>query len=221
MNNKLNRIITVTAHSGCENTPENSTESVKKAYITGADIVEVDVRYDRNGIPVLSHDEPKGNETTLEEAFAEIAKYNDLKVNLDIKDTSHLEKIPPLAEKFSLSDRIFYTGIFEADIPSVKEKTPDVPYLLNMKISPKKEQTQDYMLSVAETIRKCKAAGLNAHYKNITKKLVDFLHNEGLSVSLWTVNSKFRMRKTLKLNPDNITTKKPSVLLKIVNKEQK
>ncbi len=219
MNNNLKRIITVTAHSGCENTPENSTESVEKAYLTGADIVEVDVRYDRNSIPVLAHDEPKGNETTLEEAFLKISEYKNLRVNLDIKDTSHLEKIPPLAEKYSLSDRIFYTGIFEADVPAVKEKTPDIPFLLNMKISPKKQQTEKYMISVAETIKKCGAAGLNAHYKNVTKKLVDFLHNEGLFVSLWTVNKKFSMLRVLRLCPDNITTRKPSVLLKIIHKE--
>lgn len=220
MTNNSKMPITVTAHSGCENTKENSIESVKTAFLSGADITEVDIRYDKNGVPVLSHDEPKGNETTLEEAFSVIEKKNNLRVNLDIKDTSHLENIPPLAEKYSLTDRIFYTGIFEKDIPTVKEKTPDVPYLLNMQIAPKKAQTEEYLCSVAETIKRCGATGLNAHYKNVTKKLVDFLHNEELSVSLWTVNKKFSMRRILRLSPDNITTKKPSELLKIINRSE-
>lgn len=213
--------LTVTAHSGCEKTAENSVESIEKAFFSGADIVEIDIRYDKNGVPVLSHDEPDGNEITLETAFIKIAGFKNLKVNLDIKDTSYLEKIPPLAEKYSLTDRIFYTGIFETDISAVKAKTPDIPYLLNMKICPEKEQSEQYFHTVAETIKKCGATGLNANYENVTKKLIDFLHNEGLSVSLWTVNNKFRMRKILRLKPDNITTKKPSVLLKIINKERK
>ena len=215
---KSERKMTITAHSGCEKTPENSIESIVKAFESGADIVEIDIRYAEAGTPVLSHDEPKGGETTLEEAFGKIAQYETLKVNLDIKDTSHLETIPVLAEKYSLGNRIFYTGIFEADIPAVREKTPDMMYLLNMKIVKKKEQTESYIKSVAETIKSCGATGLNANYKNVTKKLVDFLHSEGLCVSLWTVNSRFSMKRVYKLCPDNMTTKKPSVLRKIINR---
>ena len=46
----------VTAHSGCENTPENSLESMVAGIAAGADTVEIDVRATRDGTPILMHD---------------------------------------------------------------------------------------------------------------------------------------------------------------------
>ncbi|MCD6397179.1 MAG: glycerophosphodiester phosphodiesterase, partial [Spirochaetaceae bacterium] len=47
----------ITAHSGCNNTPPNSMESLIVGMESGADFVEVDVRSEKNGLPVLFHDE--------------------------------------------------------------------------------------------------------------------------------------------------------------------
>ena len=47
----------ITAHSGCNNTPPNSIESVIAGMESGADFVEVDVRSTKDGLPVLFHDD--------------------------------------------------------------------------------------------------------------------------------------------------------------------
>ncbi|MGI6439175.1 MAG: glycerophosphodiester phosphodiesterase family protein [Sphaerochaetaceae bacterium] len=48
--------IVITAHSGCENTPLNSLESVLKGIEVGSDAVEIDIRSSHDKKPVLSHD---------------------------------------------------------------------------------------------------------------------------------------------------------------------
>lgn len=47
----------ITAHSGCENTLPNTSESVIAGMESGADFVEVDVRSTKDGLPVLFHDD--------------------------------------------------------------------------------------------------------------------------------------------------------------------
>ena len=46
----------ITAHSGFNNTPQNTLESVIVGMESGADFVEVDVRSTKDGIVVLFHD---------------------------------------------------------------------------------------------------------------------------------------------------------------------
>ncbi len=211
---------TVTAHSGCEGTAENSVQSIKKAAEIGADIVEIDIRFTTDGTPVLSHDAPVGGETTLEEAFEEISKYKNLLVNLDIKETTYLEAITPLAEKFSLTDRIFCTGIFESDVTAVKAKTPYIKYYLNKDLRRSIFQTKGYIQNICRNIKKLGALGLNAYYGKVTDKLASELHKNGLELSLWTVNKTEDMEKVLLLEPDNITSRHPSELIRILSKKE-
>ena len=49
----------ITAHSGCEKTPENSREHILAAIASGAEMIEVDVRQAEDGTLYLSHDVPE------------------------------------------------------------------------------------------------------------------------------------------------------------------
>ena len=214
------KLPTVTAHSGCEGTAENSVESIRKAAEVGADIIEIDIRFASDGTPVLSHDAPRGKEVTLDAAFEVIAEYPSLKVNLDIKETTHLEEITPLAKKHGVTDRIFYTGIFAKDVPAVKAKTPDMKYYLNYNLPPSVFQTRLFISHLCKKIKKLGAAGLNANHILITERLCKAVLSEGLELSLWTVNKAEDMKRALKLKPDNITTRCPSDMIKILKEKE-
>ncbi len=47
----------VTAHAGCNNTPLNTTASVLSGVEWGADIIEIDVRATKDGVPILWHND--------------------------------------------------------------------------------------------------------------------------------------------------------------------
>ena len=46
----------IKAHAGCENTPQNSWQSIKAASQSGADIVELDVQCTADSKVILWHD---------------------------------------------------------------------------------------------------------------------------------------------------------------------
>ena len=209
-----------TAHTGCVNTPDNSLESIEAGVKFGAGIVEFDVRF-HNGDIVLSHDEPKGGEVTLEQAFVKVKEYNDLMVNVDVKSTQELHLVQDIAEKTGVLDRIFFTGIFENDTETVKRECPLVTYYLNTDVLPKSKHTPEYLQSLVDKVKNCGAVGINFNKKNASKELVDAFHDAGLKVSIWTVSKEPEMYKILSLCPDNITTRRPDKMQAIMRGVEK
>lgn len=206
--------VTYTAHTGCMDTKPNSIQSIEAGYENGASIVEFDLNFDKNSEPVLSHDEPKGDEVTLDEAFRKVSTYENLKVNVDVKSDKYLEKVKPLAEKYGIENRIFFTGIHDGFVKNAS--STGVEYYLNVNVDKKRKQTKEYLLSLVKKVKAAGAVGINFNYRNATKRLVKAFHDNGLLVSIWTVDNKIAMRRILSFSPDNITTRKPDVLRKII-----
>ncbi len=212
---------TVTAHSGCENTKPNSLDSLNAANRLNCDIAEVDVRFTDDGIPVMAHDRNfKNDVTTLEEAFSLVSGFDTLRLNLDIKETTFLRNIIPLAEKYGLTGRVFCTGIFAKDTYEMKKQLPDYTYYLNIGIRPRILQNKKYYDALCRTIKENNAVGLNCNHKNVTKQLIDYLHKNNLLVSIWTVDKKEDMKRCLTLGADNITTRHPSELINIITEKK-
>ena len=211
---------TLTAHTGCEKTPDNSLEAIRIGFEAGADIVEFDLNFDSDGRPVLSHDSPEGECVTLDEAFSCVAEYDSLKVNVDVKNTQNLKAVVECAEKYSLMERIFYTGITENDVEAVKQQTPEVTYFLNYDVKKSKKSDKDYLIALADKVEEVGAVGINLNYRKCSKELVELFHSRNLLVSVWTVNNKYDMYKVMLLSPDNVTTRYPSVLKKIIEKHK-
>ncbi len=211
---------TITAHTGCEKTPANSLESIKKGVECGADIVEFDVRFDENKMPVISHDAPKGGEVTFEQALQELSKYKKLKANIDIKSTENLKEIQNLVKKYDLLDRVFYTGIFESFVDAAKKDSPEILYYLNITdVLLPKFHTDDYLMSLVQKVKCYGAIGINFNYKNASKELVDTFRKNGLLVSIWTVNKENDFYRILSYAPDNITTKLPGFAKNLLNQK--
>ena len=208
---------TVTAHTGCEGTRDNSLQAIEKGAAAGADIVEFDLNFDGNGEPVLAHDKAEADSVTLDEAFRLVAGYESLKVNVDCKTTDNLKAVTSLAEEFGIKDRIFYTGIEEKDVEAVKRDTPEVSYYLNVDIDKSKKNDEAYIRGLIEKVKTLGAVGLNINFGGASRKMVDFFHSEGLLVSVWTVNKEPDMHKVLSLGCDNITTRQPTKLTKIID----
>lgn len=211
---------TVTAHTGCEGTKDNSLEAIKKGYDSGADIVEFDVHFNSEGEPVLAHDYAADDSVRLKDAFNLIAQCDGLRVNVDCKTVDNLKAIVNIAEECGVKDRIFYTGIEEKDVETVKRDTPEITYYLNKNIKLLKKSNKKYIRGLVDDVRKNGAAGLNISYKKVSKKMVEIFHEEGLEVSVWTVNTQAAMNKILPLGCDNITTRQPSMLMEVMKNKQ-
>ena len=104
----------ITAHSGCEGTPQDQMDSVELALELGAEFVEMDVRRAQDHVLRISHDAlpPEGyaQKPTLEEVFLRI-RDTQLKINCDIKEAAALEDIFRLAQQYGLGkDRLILSG---------------------------------------------------------------------------------------------------------------
>ena len=207
---------TYTAHTGCVDSKDNSLESIEKGAENGAKIVEFDLNFTADKTPILSHDDPKGGEVTLEQAFEKLSEYETLGANVDVKNTANLAGVQALAEQYGLLDRIFYTGIALSDVEAVRRNSPKIRYFLNVNIEKSKNRDADYIASLVRTVSDCGAIGINFSKKYATKEIVDAFHDAGLLVSIWTADSDYDIYRILALAPDNITTRRPDKLTDIV-----
>ena len=73
----------ITAHSGCDGTPDNSMEFVRYALASEGNCLEADIRRNRDGELILSHDE------TAEEAVSRV----QIRIN-GSQDAVFRDKIP-------------------------------------------------------------------------------------------------------------------------------
>ncbi len=212
---------TVTAHTGCEGTADNTLESMRAGAFAGADIVEIDLQFMPDGTPVLCHNEPKGKKfPTLDDAFA-LLKELEVKMNVDVKSAADIPAVKSLAEKHGVLDRIFFTGVEEEKVKAVKEGAPGTEYFLNVGVDKKKNTDKAYIDSLIRKVKDCGAVGINMNYKGCSKMLVEAFREEGLLVSLWTANDKKAMVRCCYYEPDNITTRKPSELIELMASAEK
>jgi len=105
LNNANNPYVMVVAHRGSlTSAPENSLQAIKNAIATGADMVELDVRFTKDRIPVLMHDETIDRTTT---GKGKLSKWNFDELNklflTDINGDVTSHKIPSLEEVLLLS----------------------------------------------------------------------------------------------------------------------
>lgn len=203
---------TLTCHAGALHTAPNSLDSIIKAIEWGAQVVEFDVSFRPDGTPVIIHNSaPSQNQgILLKDALAIVAKHKNCKINLDIKSTANLSAVDVLVKEAGLFDRVFYTGVFADWVETVKS-TSSIPYYLNHKITSDETSDPCAAQTVADKAKALGAMGINSNFGGASKMFVDKMRENGLLISLWTVNKAPDMVKVIDLMPDNITTKYPHV----------
>lgn len=214
---------TVTAHTGCMNTKPNTLESIVKGFDTGADIIEIDVRFNRAGEPILTHNPLSADEekmaVKLADTFDIIKNYPDKRVNIDIKEVTNIKSIELLAKEKGIEKQIFFTGIWPNFVDAVKSQSKNTPYYLNYNVSGILCNFTPYIKKIIAKTKNASAIGINLNKAGCSKKLVDEFRKENLLVSVWTITDKANAEKYLAMNPDNITCKNPDEVLRIIGKD--
>ncbi|MCF6334257.1 MAG: glycerophosphodiester phosphodiesterase [Spirochaetales bacterium] len=168
----------ITAHSGCENTPPNSMESIVVGMESGADFVEVDVRATKDDLPVLFHDDFLKTESR---GVVKISDYTLDQLNSFIKiDLSNGIHIP---EIITLNDAFFIAKDFGRELNlDVKDDRCIVPMIEEVK---KADMINSVIISGCEYER---AVSLKKNFRelqvllNLNEKM--FLSNERSASSI-------------------------------------
>ncbi len=194
-------------------TEPNSLESIEVAIKNNAAIIEIDLTFRPDGTPVIIHsDAPAENEGVLFEEAIKVLSNDECRVNLDIKSTANLPSVDEIINKYQMMNRVFYTGVFEDWVETVRSNSA-IPYYLNYSVN-----ESVCAQALADKAKNLGVIGINSNFNGVTKEFVDSIHRNGLEVSLWTANTEEEMLICAAMNPDNITTKRPDLLNAIINK---
>ena len=204
----------ITAHSGCEGTPDNSLEHVRCAIASGADAFEIDIHMGENGVLILTHDAPNGSETipTLAEAFELTAAHPSVCVNCDVKEEFLKAPVIALAKEYGLESRIVFTGSYHMDELSDLDKS-DADWWINI-WNGTPEQIDLAYENYAKLGEKYRI--LNHHYSLVNDEFAQRAEKAGYYLSAWTVNDEENLRRMMACpRIINITTRIPKKALEI------
>lgn len=227
----MNQRIMITAHSGCEGTPDNSIASIERGIALGADCVEIDIRLDAQGKLWLTHDLPAlfSGLTPVEDAFALIQK-SGIAVNCDLKEYGALLPTMKLAEKYGIGpDRLIFSGSVDTALLEVNPEiarrsqiflnSEELVKDLSKKDAPDRAGQTAYLLENADAAAKrlwhLGAKALNAPYKYMPEALIGMLRERNVALSLWTLNEEAPLREFMRKDLLNITTRYASMALAI------
>lgn len=206
----------ITAHAGCLNKKLDSLEYIKEALKYDIDIIELDIRFDENGVAVLSHDEIDGNKklVTLKKALTLIGNSKTVNVNFDLKETTYINNMIKDIKDTNMMGRGLITGAEPSQIDRHLLSTVGISYCANGNIDSSKLNEDEYCDEVIKAIIVNKAIGLNLCYKDVTINIIKKLHDNNKKIFVWTVDDAEEIEKMKSLNVDGITTNEVQLVCK-------
>ena len=208
---------------------ENTLASFKRAITLKVDMIELDVHKCKTGEIVVIHDFNVERVTDGNGKIVDLS-YSQIK-NLHI-DKKH--KIPLLKDVFNLVERRVKINIEIKDYSMFKDVVDNIHNYIKkgwkysdfvvssfkhrelfgvIKLDPKIRTGFLYDESISKKIIKgvndAGAYSINLNHNKIDKKVVNYAHNLGLKVFVWTVNSKEDIKEMKKLGVDMICSDYP------------
>ena len=215
----------ITAHSGCDGTPDNSLEYIQYALNMAVDAFEVDIRRNDAGELILSHDKTAQEAVRLEEAFLMLKTHPEKKINCDFKQHGLEADAVWLAKAHGVEKQLIFTGSVNAELfLKGKNAYPEVQWYANIECFPEYDERLKNSVSeteIAENLRQLlqhmcgyDTAGLNWNYKK-AEIVWQEARNAGIGISVWTADDPAVQLKWLERGADNITTRRPAQLLSV------
>lgn len=206
--------------------PENTLRSFKRAMEMGAEMMELDVRFSRDGHLVIIHDKKVDRTTngrglvkemtlrelkkldagkgekipTLEEVF-DLGK-GTIKFVVELKDRGTEEKVINLIRDKGLVDDVFLVSFHCDLIKRAKSLEPRIRTGLIMLFS----------FDTAGRGKECNADAVAPSQHFITRGMVERVHKNGMFLFTWTVDSPKKAKKLKDMGVDGIVTNKPDVI---------
>jgi len=231
----------ITAHTGCMNTPPNTTESVLAGIKAGAEILEVDIRSTKDGKVVLFHDKEimtrqgllrvqdvtyqelvesiHGKMTLLEDVLP-LIKENNRMINLDVKEDKAIDPLIQTVERHQMREYTILSGCEKERAAYVKKYYRPYQVLLNASYQLYQEVHGDYSLFVEQTLKdaiESSCCGININYQLCSRELVQRALLRFLPVCVWTVDEPEEMKKMVELGVYSITSNEVETLRQLVD----
>ena len=232
----------VTAHRGASMFyPENTMAAFRGAVDRGTDWIELDVQESADGQIFVMHDtnfkrttglDKNAWELTIEEIsqldagsyfspeyeedripllseVLEFAKTAGVKLNIELKPTGHEKNLVPaviaLVEEAGYADNCVITSQSYRVIQEVKQQNEQIQTVYVMG------------LAYGAINRLQDADAFSIRSTSISRSLVRDLHNRGIQVYAWTVDSRKNINRMINMGVDNIITNNVSLAVECIN----
>ncbi|MGJ5891604.1 glycerophosphodiester phosphodiesterase [Streptomyces niveiscabiei] len=204
---------------------ENTLDSLRSALSRGADVVEIDVRLTRDGVPVLLHDETlgrlwevdrplgslsaaevrgmtEGGVPTLVEA---LAATEGARVMVDLpgtRDVRVARRVVDAVREAGAADRVYYCADARAML-AVRGADPSAEIAL----------THTSLAPIRPTLLAAiRPRWLNYRFSLVDRPLAERVHRDGHLLSVWTPDTARSLRRLIDLGVDSITTNRIDLL---------
>ncbi|MEU6388817.1 glycerophosphodiester phosphodiesterase [Streptomyces sp. NPDC046939] len=219
------RTVTAVAHRGDPyRVRENTLPSLRSALALGADVVEVDVRLTRDGVPVLLHDATlerlwrhdrplsalsadevrgltAGGVPTLADALEQAASAR-LMIDLPGADTATVRAVVATVHDLGAQERVQYCAGARTML-LVRAADPAAEIALTWtSLAPPRHALLDAV----------RPRWLNYRFPLVTRDLAARVHRDGYLLSAWTPDTRRSMRRLLDAGTDSITTNRVDLL---------
>lgn len=205
----------ITAHGGALGTIRNSKLYFARVDSYLCDTLEVDIRK-KGGRLYLNH-APRfitlAGTLSLEYAF-EVIKSKDLFINCDLKSKGLARDVESLALRMGVEDKLIFTGsITEKEAATLTygkaffNKLDGIAYAAG-NAGEIKRRLESYNSSVF--------AGINVNKWLVTEEFIHECVDQGIKVSLFTINNRHEALKYATMGLYNITTNIPDTVYSIV-----
>ncbi len=239
--------LTVIAHRGWSaKFPENTLLAFREAIALGADAIEFDVRQSKDGELVISHDADVSRTTNGKGDVAKLT-FNKLRTfdtgqgervptlrevlelgkgkiafQCEIKVPKIEEKIIQLIENVGVLDATYFSSFSHAIMGKVKELRPAAKVAtLESKVDLGSEAQQRRLAKqFVDRAQKVKAMAVHINMNDASPIIFKYLHENGLRVNVWTVDSEILAEELVNMGADGIFTNRPDAMLDFVKKGQ-
>lgn len=203
----------ITAHSGCEGTPDNSLEHIRAAISSGAEMLEIDInRHD--GVLYLTHNPQTDYSAcpTFEQCLTLVAP-TDMCMNCDVKTVGLTADVMTLAAKYQMESRIVFTGsVGEEELPALNDTRGD--WWLSLWHS---DHEPEDLVNACEKYHRLNDLYrlINLDHTMVNEQVCRTVHDAGYRLSVWTVNREEMIRRMMEYGVWNITTRQPLLALRL------
>ena len=221
----------IVAHRGASaQAPENTLAAFRRAIEDGAQLLECDVHLSADGQVVVMHDETVDRTAQADSPLRTGAISDLTRAQLDTVLLANGERVPALADLLEMTTVPLFIEVkvasaakavtellralpsgspaaastvisFHADALAEIRRGAEVP------VSSLVEQVDEQAIAVA---RELGAAGIGPSIKGLSLRAAEAVHEAGMAVNPWTVNTVAQLEVALACGADTITTDDPA-----------
>lgn len=230
----------IIAHQGASSiAPPNTLKAFRKAIELNADFIEFDLHLSRDGEIVVIHDSNTLNTTgydglvnqmTLRElkqlnagegekipTISELIKTTKGKINLqpEIKASGLTQDLINILSKSALLESSIVSCFEIEELLKIKELEPmlRLGYLIPKPLTYKRK-VKKYLQKAIDN----EFYAIHPYHRVVDRDFVEYAHENGLKVNVWTVNDKDIMIKLIELGVDGIMTDNIALLSQILGR---